>query len=180
MSNELVINEKYEVIVSTGNGFLRYRTRDIVVTNYFRSTPTIRFIGRSNKVVDIVGERISEIFCIKILKELEEKYRLLKYKFFYVTKINNIFNYNFAIYYSNNLDLNIIDNFVKKKFSNNSYYNQAVRLKQIDNLKSHFISEEFYRKTMNSFFSSKLVKDGDRKPPVLFNLNDSLHLFSNN
>ena len=182
LSHELVINEKYEVIVSTGNGFLRYRTCDIiVVTNYFKSTPTVRFIGRSNKVVDIVGEKISEIFCIKILKELEEKYRLLKYKaFFYVTKINNIFNYNFAIYYSNNLDFSIIDNFVKKKFSNNLYYNQAVRLKQINNLKSHFISEEFYRKTMNSFFSSKLVKDGDRKPPVLFNLNDSLHLFSNN
>ena len=183
LSHNLKINEKYEVIISTGNGFMRYRTHDIIeVTNYFKSTPTIKFIGRNNKISDVVGEKVSEIFCIKILEKLEAKYKLLKYNaFFYLSKNNNIFNYNFAIYSSNNdLKINEIDNFIKSNFQKNLYYNQAVRLKQIDNLKTHFISEEFYHKIMNDFFGSRKIKDGDRKPPVLFNLDDSLELFFNN
>ena len=141
---------------------MRYRTHDIIeVTNYFKSTPTIKFIGRNNKISDVVGEKVSEIFCIKILEKLEAKYKLLKYNaFFYISKNKNIFNYNFAIYSSNNdLKIKEINNFIKSNFQNNLYYNQAVRLKQIDNLKTHFISDEFYQKTMTSFFVRKKIKD---------------------
>ena len=50
LPDQLVKGRLYEVILSTGNGFMRYRTNDIVeVTGHFFSTPTLVFQGRKNK-----------------------------------------------------------------------------------------------------------------------------------
>jgi GH3 auxin-responsive promoter len=66
---------KYTVLVTTSGGLYRYQMHDIVeVTGYIGKVPCLRFLGRENAVVDIVGEKISEcaiqLFLSEKLKQI--------------------------------------------------------------------------------------------------------------
>ena len=61
----------YEPIVTTGGGLYRYRMRDrIEVTGRIEQTPSIRFIGKSDRTSDRVGEKLSEGFVASVIGEL--------------------------------------------------------------------------------------------------------------
>jgi len=70
--HELQIHEEYEVIITQTSGLLRYRIGDRVrVTGFFKKTPTLKFLGRSHDVVDLVGEKLNEDFVSAAFKDLE-------------------------------------------------------------------------------------------------------------
>ncbi len=61
LADEVTIGERYEVVLTTAGGLYRYRTGDRVeVTGWTEHTPTLRFIGRTGRVSDLVGEKLSE------------------------------------------------------------------------------------------------------------------------
>jgi hypothetical protein len=52
---------RYAVLVTTSGGLYRYQMHDIVeVTGYIGRIPCLRFIGRENASVDLVGEKLTE------------------------------------------------------------------------------------------------------------------------
>jgi len=62
---------RYEVVVSTGSGFLRYPLHDVVeVCGWYCRTPCLRFIGRANVVSDCVGEKVHAIQAERIRQTL--------------------------------------------------------------------------------------------------------------
>lgn len=53
----------YDLIITQRGGLARYRIGDRVeVAGRFRATPTLRFVGRSQEVSDLVGEKLNESF----------------------------------------------------------------------------------------------------------------------
>ncbi|WP_164513355.1 GH3 family domain-containing protein [Thiosocius teredinicola] len=49
------------VVVTTRSGLWRYDTGDrVVVTGYYRQTPTLAFVGRGDLCVDLCGEKLDE------------------------------------------------------------------------------------------------------------------------
>ncbi|HHT21056.1 MAG TPA: GH3 auxin-responsive promoter family protein [Tissierellia bacterium] len=61
--------EEYEIILTTGGGFYRYATGDIVrVTGRLRGIGLLRFVGRA-KTVDLAGEKMSEGFVDRLLAD---------------------------------------------------------------------------------------------------------------
>ena len=63
LAHELEIGKRYDVILTTGGGLVRYDTEDIVeVTGYREQAPVLRFIGRAHHVSDHFGEKLNEIF----------------------------------------------------------------------------------------------------------------------
>ena len=40
------------------------------VVSYFKKTPTLEFVGRGNKVSDLVGEKLNEAFVGEVLEEI--------------------------------------------------------------------------------------------------------------
>ena len=63
LAHELTEGETYEVVVTTGGGLYRYRLGDLVeVVSHHRRLPVLRFLGRADKVSDLVGEKLSEAF----------------------------------------------------------------------------------------------------------------------
>ena len=75
LASELEIGRKYEVVVTTGAGLYRYRLNDIVeVVGFFRKTPRLRFCGKSDHVIDIVGEKLNAYHVGNILNRLEQLY----------------------------------------------------------------------------------------------------------
>ncbi len=63
LAHELEIGKRYDVIITTGGGLVRYATEDVVeVTGYRGQAPILRFIGRAHHVSDHFGEKLNEIF----------------------------------------------------------------------------------------------------------------------
>jgi hypothetical protein len=62
--------EEYQVVMTTGGGLYRYALRDrVVVDGYYRDTPSLEFIGKSDNVVDHRGEKLSEDFVLACINE---------------------------------------------------------------------------------------------------------------
>ncbi|HSP17667.1 MAG TPA: GH3 auxin-responsive promoter family protein [Thermoanaerobaculia bacterium] len=54
---------QYRVILTTGGGLYRYATGDVVEVTEFRGQcPSLRFVGRADRVSDHFGEKLNEIF----------------------------------------------------------------------------------------------------------------------
>lgn len=61
LAHELDTGGRYRVILTTGGGLYRYQLRDeIEVCGFEHQCPLLRFIGKSDSVSDLVGEKLSE------------------------------------------------------------------------------------------------------------------------
>ncbi len=70
LAHELQRGGVYEPLLSTSGGFLRYRLGDRVrVEGFHREAPCLRFIGRADAVVDLVGEKLSADWASRALGE---------------------------------------------------------------------------------------------------------------
>jgi GH3 auxin-responsive promoter len=59
---------EYEIVITTSGGLYRYRTGDRVrVEGLVGKTPSVRFVGRGDQVVDQVGEKLHEAFVVAAL-----------------------------------------------------------------------------------------------------------------
>jgi hypothetical protein len=68
MAHELEVGHRYGVVMTTGGGLYRYRLGDLVeVTGRFGVLPVLRFLGRLDRVSDLVGEKLSEAFVNQVL-----------------------------------------------------------------------------------------------------------------
>jgi len=58
---QLAEGAEYQVVLTTGGGLYRYRLGDIIrVTGFAGACPLVEFMGRSDKVCDLYGEKLSE------------------------------------------------------------------------------------------------------------------------
>jgi hypothetical protein len=70
LAHQLSLGQSYEVLLSTSGGFLRYRLGDRVrVEGFHRQAPCLRFLGRADAVVDLVGEKLSADWASRALTE---------------------------------------------------------------------------------------------------------------
>ncbi len=59
---------EYDVAITTAGGLYRYRLGDRVrVDGHVGATPSLRLVGRSDQVVDLVGEKLSAAFVTGVL-----------------------------------------------------------------------------------------------------------------
>jgi len=174
LSHQLVKGGKYEAILSTGNGFMRYRTNDIIiVTGYIESTPTIIFLGRKNRTSDIVGEKVNEIICNEIINSIRLKLKISG-AFFYPSK-NRKKKYYYTLVIStkdNCLEKDKIQKLAENILKKNPYYSQAISLNQLDKLIVQIVDDDNYKRMMRNYFSKKKIKSGDQKPPILLLIED--------
>jgi hypothetical protein len=63
LAAELEVGKRYQVIITTGGGLVRYDTEDLVDVIGFRERcPLLRFAGRAAHVSDHFGEKLNEVF----------------------------------------------------------------------------------------------------------------------
>jgi hypothetical protein len=71
LAHELDLRGRYRVILTTAGGLYRYRLRDeIEVVGFFNQCPLIRFLGKSDLVSDLVGEKLAEAHVRELLDRL--------------------------------------------------------------------------------------------------------------
>lgn len=72
--HELDAGREYEIIISQQGGLCRYRIGDRVrVTHFYGAAPCLEFVGRSDAVCDLVGEKLSERFAQSCLARLSHQ-----------------------------------------------------------------------------------------------------------
>ncbi len=71
LAHEVEVGQVYEVVLSTAGGLYRYRTHDRVrITGRLGATPTLGFVGRGDRVVDLRGEKLTDAFVHGVLQQL--------------------------------------------------------------------------------------------------------------
>ena len=69
--HELELGARYDIVMSQRGGMMRYRIGDRVeVAGLVGATPALRFVGRSQNVSDLVGEKLNETFVRDALREI--------------------------------------------------------------------------------------------------------------
>jgi hypothetical protein len=67
-AHEATPGGEYEIVITTSGGLYRYRTGDHVRVEWLvGKTPSVRFVGRGDQVVDQVGEKLHEAFVVAAL-----------------------------------------------------------------------------------------------------------------
>jgi hypothetical protein len=75
--HQLEKGHTYDTILTTGSGLYRYRMNDLVrVTGFYRGLPSLEFIGKSNVVSDLVGEKLSEPVVNVVLQVLRQEFAI--------------------------------------------------------------------------------------------------------
>ncbi len=69
-ADRLEKGREYSVILTTSGGFYRYRLKDVIeVTGFHNGIPVIRFLGKLDKVSDLFGEKLNEVFVKATLEK---------------------------------------------------------------------------------------------------------------
>ena len=78
LAHQLKTHHDYEVLLSTGAGLWRYRPGDAVrVTGWEASAPRLQFIGRTDGVCDLRGEKLHPCFVEEVLRPLAGSFAML-------------------------------------------------------------------------------------------------------
>ena len=75
LAHELEPGGRYRVILTTGGGLYRYELRDEVeVVGFANRCPLLRFLGKSDCIGDLVGEKLSEPHVRAVLHGLFQRH----------------------------------------------------------------------------------------------------------
>jgi hypothetical protein len=71
LAHELDAGGRYHVVMTTGGGLYRYELRDEVeVVGFEHRCPLLRFVGKADRVSDLVGEKLAEPHVRRVLDRI--------------------------------------------------------------------------------------------------------------
>jgi hypothetical protein len=161
---------KYTVLVTTSGGLYRYQMHDIVeVTGYIGKVPCLRFLGRENAVVDIVGEKVSEYAIQLFLSEQLKKITRFTFALVAPTRLNGDIAYTLFLELLDNTSCSFstfareLDNELKKNY----HYCHARNIKQLHSPRVFVIKQGTGLLSYLAYETSLGKKAGDIKLQML-------------
>lgn len=153
-------------LITSGNGFLRYRLGDFIrIKNFHHSIPIIEFLYR-DRTIDLVGEKFSLEFAKNILDEIKQKYSCQPCCFLAQPQ-NNPPGYELVLIKDKSLSIyqdNILE-FAESLLLNSYHYKLARDLKQLDKVKlrlvssvQEFIADNFSNKILGQIKIEPIMK----------------------
>jgi hypothetical protein len=77
LAHEVEIGGRYRVVLTTGGGLYRYPLRDEVeIAGRLEQCPLLRFIGKADRISDLVGEKLAEAHVRSVLTSVFAGQRL--------------------------------------------------------------------------------------------------------
>ena len=77
LAHELEAGTEYTVVLTTGAGLYRYRLGDRVeVDGWAGETPSLRFVGKDDRVSDLFGEKLTDGFVARVIETLFDRRQL--------------------------------------------------------------------------------------------------------
>lgn len=144
LAHELDRGGRYRVVITTGGGLYRYRLRDEVqVVGFESECPLLRFLGRSDLVSDLVGEKLSEPHVRHVLDGLFTAYDLAPRFAMLVPVEGRPAHYHLYLQgpdvYQVGPILSDLTAALQAGLEENPHYRYAVRLRQLDPVEIHIL-----------------------------------------
>lgn len=75
---QLEVDKRYYVLVTTMNGLCRYFTNDLIEVNgWFNQTPGIRFVQKGKRVTNLTGEKLYEFHVRDAVQSIQQEYQTM-------------------------------------------------------------------------------------------------------
>ncbi|MCA9214279.1 MAG: GH3 auxin-responsive promoter family protein [Planctomycetales bacterium] len=172
LAHELAVGERYEVVVTTGGGLYRYQLKDLIeVRGFENECPLIRFVGKANRVSDLVGEKLGEPHVNSVLKRAFASVGLGLPPAMLVPSNGQPPHYRLVlggIAHANGRE-NELKRIVSDGLEENPYFRHAVAIGQLGPLEVHVLGDEEYSpwQAYETKCLTEGQKQGDIKPTVL-------------
>ena len=154
---DIKVNQEYELIITQKGGLYRYTMNDLVqVTHFFHQTPCLRFIGRSQNISDMVGEKLNEAFINSIFEQDNNLVALipdLESKQYYLLSEKSLMSEDIT--------------YVEGQLMNSYHYKVARKLGQLNILRPLHIKNA-RSKINNYLIEKKQLRWGDIKSSHLY------------
>lgn len=162
----------YQVVITTGGGLYRYRLGDVVeVVGFANQCPLLRFVGRADRVSDLVGEKLDEAHVRDILNRALAECDVSPSFSMMVPVANEVRCYRL---YLQGVNLSAsqkhdLEARLEAGLSANPYYRHAVQLGQLARLEVQLLASS--RDSAWSVYERECLvrgqKLGDIKPTVM-------------
>jgi hypothetical protein len=174
LAHELSLGGKYEIVLTTAGGLYRYRLHDIVeVVGFDRECPLLKFLGKSDKFSDLVGEKLCELHVREVLDRAFAAHRIRPSFAIVVPVLESTPRYRLylqgnGLAASGQLSASLAAT-VQTALEENPYYRQAVELRQLDSLEVHVLdaSAEAGQRVYERGCQERGQKLGNIKPAAL-------------
>lgn len=144
LADELVSGDRYRVIVTTNGGLYRYDLGDIIeVVGFLRSCPRVRFVGRTDAVSDLVGEKLHEEHVRTLLESLMSEFGVSAGFFILVARQQPYLGYTLILSEDSNLHPEVQGPFARAlddRLRTNPQYALARNLNQLSSVDVRILS----------------------------------------
>ncbi len=173
LAHELERGRSYRIVVTTGGGLYRYQLGDLIeVVGFENQCPLIRFLGRFDKVADLVGEKLAEAHVRDVLQRAFKACQLNP-TFAMLVPRSKPAGYQLLLETSsqapNSETVDRLRVHIESGLMENPYYRHAVEIKQLAPLVVALPepSAPSYWKMYEQACLARGQKAGDIKPTVL-------------
>ena len=146
LADQLENGRSYQVVITTGGGLYRYRLGDTVeVVGFENQCPLLRFVGRADGVIDMVGEKVSENLVRAALEQTFAKNGLAP-QFAMMVPVEDERQPGYRLYVQGRNDeltsakLATVRTALEAALAQNPYYDHALRVGQLGKLQVHALS----------------------------------------
>ncbi|MCD4781981.1 MAG: GH3 auxin-responsive promoter family protein [Candidatus Omnitrophica bacterium] len=168
---DLKKGEIYEVILTTGAGLCRYVTGDMVqITDVYENIPCMKFIGRSGRQSDLVGEKLTEYHVNQAIAQARRMSSINGCVFLCPMAARQ-----YTLFIESRLSPRMMKEFacvVEKQLRMNPYYDQACRLGQLESLDIKRLPNHFELKMIKFLCHKFNMKEGHLKLSSLYRLGE--------
>jgi len=174
LAHQLEEGGYYQVVVTTGGGLYRYRLGDMVeVVGFENQCPLLRFVGRADRVSDLVGEKLDEMHVRAVLDQVFARHGVAPSFSMLVPVDNGVRRYRL---YLQGIVLTAgqirhLTEEIETGFDGNPYYRYAVRIGQLSRLQVRVLPPS--AASAWSLYERECLtrgqKLGDIKPTVMHN-----------
>lgn len=140
LADELMLGERYRVVMTTGGGLYRYQLRDVVeVVGFEHDCPLVRFVGKADRIGDLVGEKLAEPFVRECFERVCAEVRIAP-AFALVVPVADARPPHYRLYLESadgraaEDQLAILQSRLQAELIANPYYRHAIQLGQLDKL----------------------------------------------
>lgn len=172
LAHELELGRRYRVVVTTGGGLYRYQLGDLIeVVGFENQCPLIRFLGRADRVTDLVGEKISEAHVRDVLQRAFSACQMDP-DFAMLVPRSIPPGYQLLLQLAPSSDTESVERLgalVESGLSENPYYRHAIGTRQLAAMVITLLkpSTPGYWKKYETYCLAQGQKAGDIKPTVL-------------
>jgi hypothetical protein len=136
LAHELERGRRYRVVITTAGGLYRYQLRDEVeVVGFLNECPLLRFLGKSDLVSDLVGEKLAETHVRNVLDRMPALQALNPHFMMMVPVLSRPAHYRLYLQgpkiNSNGTWLDKLTSMLQDELEVNPYYRHAVAAGQL-------------------------------------------------